>query len=355
MKTRCIGLMLAAVILGSLVNCSSTRDPIGAPPPSDLGSPSSPPTIEQETCVDAVAETKRAADIIVTIDQSGSMGEEVTQLESTINLLSSMLSESDLDYRVVMLAETGRGGGLVCVPPPLGGEDCGSNGTIYRAVNFSIDSSNALSAILHTLDTPTESLAWRDFLRPNVLKVFAPITDDDSSMSATVFDGALLRRDDGLFGVANDRNYTFFPVIGANDFPDTSECPTADTAGREYQKLVHLTSGRWFSVCRPSLRPMLEAIGRATIARTACEVAIPEPPEGATLDLGKINVRLVPPNGSPISVLQDTTRPCADGADGWQFSGDEKRIVLCGQSCELAQGDLSHRLTVGFGCETITR
>lgn len=343
-----------AIAFGCLVSCSdSARDPFVEGSHSDLGDAS--PPVETASCVDAIADTKRAVDIIVTVDQSGSMGEEVAQVTSNINLLSSLLAVSGLDYRVLMVAEFGRGNNLVCVPPPLGGDDCGSNGSVFRAVNFPVGSTNALSILLSTIDSPDAAQEWADFLRPNVLKVFAPITDDDSAMSATVFDGALIRREDGLFGVEAARNYVFFPIIGANDFPATEMCATAATAGRQYQLLAQLTNGKWFSLCRPSLDSMLEAVGQATIARAVCEVAVPEPPQGVTIDLEKINVRLVPTSGDPVVIPQDSSLPCADGADGWQFSGDNKKIVLCGASCTAAQNDLSKKLTVGFGCDTVTR
>jgi hypothetical protein len=318
-----------------------------------LAEPLPPP--QKETCAEAFAETKRAVDIIVSIDQSSSMNEEIDSLKAHINILPSLLAESGLDYRIVMVAEIGLGKYGVCVPPPLGGPDCGPNGTVFRPVDQFVHSMDTLALLLSTLDHPVSTLAWRDFLRPGVLKVFVPITDDDAfDVRAAAFDGELLRRGEGLFGTAASRNYVFFPVIGMNEFPDTRGCSSSSDPGEEYQYLASLTKGKWFSVCRPSLGPILEEIGRATREAVSCEIAIPEPPPGATLDVQRINVQ-VTASGSPFVVPQDSTHPCASGANGWQFSEDKKKIVLCGDACALVKSNQATKFNVGFGCNTIVR
>ncbi|MDF2694188.1 MAG: hypothetical protein K0S65_2571, partial [Labilithrix sp.] len=333
--------------------CSSSRAPLEEPAPFVQPDASTEPS---PTCAEAFAEAKRApVDLIVSIDQSTSMIHEIDSLHANINLLPSLLVESGLDYRVVMLAarETPYGDYGVCVPPPLGGPDCGSNGTVYRAVDQLVMSTNTLMLLLTTLNHADPQLAWSDFLRPEAVKVFIPITDDESSLSGASFDLELLgRRGKSLFGSAEARRYVFFPVIGSLDFPSTATCATSSAAGNEYQYLASLTNGKWFSVCQPSLGPILQAIGESVAKTLVCEVDIPEPPVGSTLDLGRINVRVTPENGPEVVVPQDPARPCHEGADGWQFSSDKKKIVLCGSSCATAKRS---KINVGFGCTTVVR
>ncbi len=307
-------------------------------------------------CVEAYAETTRAVDIIMSIDQSASMLEEIDALTTSINSLPPLLGASGLDYRVVMVADVGRMPLEVCIPEPLGGPNCSSNGTIFRAVDQHIESTDMLALLLRTLDYPTPRLAWRDFLRPGVLKVIVPITDDDTiDESATDFDVELRRRGDPLFGTAESRNYMVFPIIGTNDYPDTTPCATAARPGLEYQRLARLTNGRWFSVCRPSFGSIVEDIGRVVMDTVSCEVAVPAPPAGSSLDSAKINVRITPTNGEPVVIPQDASHPCTDGANGWQFSGDKSKILLCGGACDAVKRDASTKFSVGFGCTTTTR
>jgi len=340
-------------VVGFLACGDANREDFGPPPPP-LPEPSQPP--EGEACVEAFAETRRAVDIIMSIDQSWSMAEEVASLQENVNLLPTLLAETGLDYRVVMMAAI-RGAGKygVCVPPPLGGPDCSANGNIFRPVDYLVDSRTTLDQLLMTFDHPVSKFAWRDVLRPGVLKVFVPITDDDSSLSGKDFDADLLLREKALFGTPSSRNYIFFPVIGSNDFPADTLCLSASAPGYEYQYLATLTNGKWFSVCRPSLKPVLEEIGKATREAISCEVAVPEPPADATLDFDRINVRITPKDGSPVVVPQDPSRPCTEGADGWQFSEDKKKILLCGSACDLVKSDPAAKFNVGFGCNTVIR
>lgn len=321
--------------------------PLAETPP-DAGAPAS--------CVEAEAETRRAVDIVMSIDQSGSMADEIDALTKNINLLPPLLEASGLDYRFVMVAEVGKGSFKVCIPPPLGGPECSSNGSVFRSIDYHVESTDTLEILLKTLDYPTANLAWRDFLRPGVLKVFVPITDDDSTeLDATAFDADLRERGAPLFGSSENRNYVFFPVVGINDYPDETACPSAAAKGVQYERLARLTNGRWFSVCRPSFQSILEEVGGAVKQAVSCEVAVPPPPAGATLDFEKINVRLTGAGGTPLVIPQDAGRPCTDGADGWQFSADKSKILLCGGACDLAKSDPATKFTVGFGCTTTVR
>src|SRR5262245_36743667 len=84
------------------------------PTPEDAGAPAD--------CVEAYADTKRAVDIIMSIDQSASMEEEIDALMSNINSLPPLLGATGLDYRFVMVADVGRMPPYeVCIPEPLGG------------------------------------------------------------------------------------------------------------------------------------------------------------------------------------------------------------------------------------------
>ena len=48
--------------------------------------------------------------------------------------------------------------------------------------------------------------------------------------------------------------------------------------------------------------------------------------------------------------FQDTAKPCAAGADGWQYTTDNSKIRLCGAACETARADMGGRIDVVLGC-----
>ncbi len=86
-------------------------------------------------------------------------------------------------------------------------------------------------------------------------------------------------------------------------------------------------------------------------ASLACEFDLPENPEGGAVDLEKVNVTFAPGNGSEVTVLRDDAS-CPDGAQGWQYSADRSKIVLCGSICDQVRADVSGQLSIVLGCPT---
>jgi len=106
-------------------------------------------------CATAVAAAiKQPVDVIIVIDQSGSMGEESVQVQTNINKLSAYLNATKLDYRVIMIAGMPGNGALpMCVPEPLAGPSCASKSPRYRAVNQHVESWDALKLVIQTYDS----------------------------------------------------------------------------------------------------------------------------------------------------------------------------------------------------------
>jgi hypothetical protein len=333
------------------------------------------------SCVTSVAEAKRPpVDFVFTVDQSSSMDEEIASVRANINKFATYLAATGLDYRVIMIA--GHGDAVpeayrVCVPPPLGGKTCGQgNPPVFRQVDIRVRSWDALKLVLHTYDQTSGPLAWRDVLRADALKIFVPVTDDDSvsrdpdcteadthdparlrcNPTAKQFDARLLAKPGGQFGTATARAYVFYPIVGAAKYPSESTCGSvAVNNGAQYLALAKLTAGKWFPICDKNFAPVFTEIGKDVAARVACEVAIPAPPSGQTIDFDAVNVRVASGSGSVSEVPQDAGKPCSAGANGWQYSEDKKRIVLCGEACADVRADPTAKVSVAFGCETIVR
>ncbi len=316
------------------------------------------------TCASSsAAAIKRPVDLIFAIDQSTSMVEEIANVRANINKLSVMLAKTGLNYRVVMIASP-TGDVPVCVPPPLGGSSCGaSNGTTFLHVHQEVQSFEPLKRIVNTYDAPPGP--WSTILRTDAVKVFIPISDADSKISpfpeytgitAEEFDKQILLKGKGQFGTAEKRNYLVYPIIGARAYPSEEKCATADNPPVEYIKLVKLTKTKWFSICDDAdYGPLFTEMAKSIATRAACELIIPAPPSGETLDPNRVNVTYRSASGASETVPRDDSAPCESGANGWQYSADKTRVVLCGPGCARVQADLEAKVDVQFGCATIIR
>jgi hypothetical protein len=88
-----------------------------------------------------------------------------------------------------------------------------------------------------------------------------------------------------------------------------------------------------------------------TKTAVGCQYIIPPPPNGQTLDLGKVNVQFTDSAGMVTPLSQDATAGCTDG---WQYSADNKQINLCSNTCSTVTADSGAKVTVEFGCATST-
>lgn len=97
------------------------------------------------------------------------------------------------------------------------------------------------------------------------------------------------------------------------------------------------------------------ALGRAlqqiAASLRSCEYPIPAPPSGQVLDPDLVNVLFTPKGGTSATIGRDPSE--SDCREGWQYSADGSRIVLCGDTCDAVRADSQSTVEVLFGCETI--
>jgi hypothetical protein len=290
------------------------------------------------------------------------MSDDIARVKANINKLSDYLTATGLDYRVVMIARVGTGTYDMCTPPPLGGALTlctdttkplrNSNPPIYRTSNQVVASTNALSLLLSTYDSATVGIGWKDALRPEAFKAIIPITDDNSALAAASFDTSLLAKTPaGMFGTAAARRYAAFPIMGASAYPsETKGCSTMVNNGPQYISLVKLTAGKWFPLCSTDFGPLFTDIAKSIAGKVACELSVPPPPAGEVFDPAKVNVLYTPSSGGSVPIPRDDSAPCASGANGWQYSPDGKKILLCGTACTGLKADIGGKVSVQFGC-----
>lgn len=294
-------------------------------------------------CGDVALESaKTPVDVILTIDTSGSMDDEIVQVRTNINNFVATLGSSGLDYRVIVIGGRDGGQNALVVPTPLAGPNGADNAPKFHHLTTNVGSSDAWTKILSSHPT------WGSFVRTEAFKVFITFTDDEASYSggsaaATNFDRDLLTKPG--FGTTAKRNYSYNSVVGWKEgtpVTSTSKCSGTSSAGMNHRALSTLTGGLIDSICKTDFSGVFASISKGVSAQLACDVTLPAGP-GA--DSTKV---VVEANGTEFVPVTDVSK-CGTVPNGWYFDDDEKKHVkLCDAACTTAR--TVAKLNVKVGC-----
>ncbi|MET0791478.1 MAG: hypothetical protein ABW061_08145, partial [Polyangiaceae bacterium] len=328
-----------------------------------------------ESCATQKADaniTRLPVDIIVVIDNSGSMQDEIDAVAKSINVnFANVLQTSGVDYRVILISRHEKKGRQtsICVTAPLSGNtacpptpDQPAFTERFYQYSLKVDSLNSLELITTTYDatTPDEfklaPMGWSAWLRPTASKVFLEITDDNSTtMSSAAFDAKLLELSPENFGTTAHRKYTFHSIIGIGEKPtptdawlateplQTSLCTgngdTVENSGPVYQELSRLTGGLRFPLCQfNAFNTVFETIANnvASHAGIACEFDIPPAPADRELDLSKVAVSYDAGDGTPPKTYGQALSAAACVPDAFYIDAASQKIELCPEACAAA-------------------
>jgi hypothetical protein len=340
-----------------------------------------------------VTVTKQPVDIILIIDNSGSMEDEIVGVENNINQnFAGILGGADIDYRVILIARHGEASSnqSICIEAPLSGlascdpvPEAPVFGERFFQYNMKIDSNDTFDKVLGAYEPPYSTqyedksdvslMGWHIYLREGARKVFVEITDDDpEGMTWQAFDTALLAKSPAQFGTAAARNYIWHSIVGLDEKPTPTEaylpadplvsemCGVAQdgelpvvTPGLPYQELSKLTGGLRFPICEwASYDAVFQRIATDVISRSevACDFDIPPPPQGKELDLNKVAVAYTPGDGSAAQTYRQaqSSALCEPGA----FYIENNRIYLCPDACAAVKADPAAGVGVLFTCES---
>jgi len=117
--------------------------------------------------------------------------------------------------------------------------------------------------------------------------------------------------------------------------PDMGDCHFDMTTSQDFAK---------------DLNAALQKISRNAVL--TCDYDVPTNPSGGGVDLSKVNVTFKPGGGKAETIKLDDTTSC-DQANGWQYSDDASKIVLCGEACDRVQGDADGEVRIQLGCPTV--
>lgn len=312
------------------------------------------------------------ADIIIAVDNSGSMSEEAVFVQSSMVDFVNAIVGSGIDAHVVLISADSSGSNGICVPFPVGSGSCPNDENLpsYRHVVQEVGSSNALQLILNTYPQ------WQASLRPQATKTIAVVSDDDSDMSAATFTSQLLALDPSFQGFKFDAivaPYELFPLSCFNCSPPNcaacDPCCGAELAfcvplpadeGAVYKDLVNQTMGVMGNLCLQNFQPVFLDMATAVVSgsQVACVYDIPAPSMGE-IDYGKVNVAYKSdPNApeQPIFYVPGGATDC-DAAGGWYYDdpSNPTQILLCPATCTAVQMVQGGAITVKFGCQTIVK
>lgn len=337
-------------------------------------------------------------DIIWMIDNSASMAAAIAEVNNGINAFANLIAGASLDYRVIILSLRSKtspvtvGGSTrypICVPQPLAGDaDCG-NGPRFFQSHVDIKSTQTFEQFLGTLgQTPGfmqgQALGgepWQGWLRPEATKTILVVTDDNARLTAQEFEtfsggpnpfnsttlppGILDPSWKGTFD-----GYIFGGVYGWGDPKNPSvRCTYANNSqptsgGSTYSTLVTKTQGPRAKICdgASAWTPFFNDVAQAVLAnaKIACEMPVPDPGGGQTVDPKNVNVTL-DDNGN-VTQLTKTAGQGTCGADqSWYYDDDTQptKVILCPMACAAAQAIVGvskkGSVKVLFGCQSVVK
>ncbi|HTV20689.1 MAG TPA: hypothetical protein VMG12_18525 [Polyangiaceae bacterium] len=366
----------------------------------DEGESSFVPIDETGACAVERADTvqsKEPVDIIVIVDNSASMANELAATERNINEnFAQILQDSGLDYRMIVLTlhrrvpRTGYGQSatMLCVTEPLSAlRDCTEAAEPRFSDHFfqystRIESADSFDVLLDTFEPPFDDEdredefgnapgGWSEWLRPGIKKVFLELTDDNENMPPADFVRALTELAPEHFGSDPDEpTFVFHSIVGvAEKTPATEPYYPTDalqeatcsklgalvtSSGETYQELSRLTGGLRFPICVSSQYDVVfrEIAGRVVLqSDIACDFPLPAPPEGRQLDLDRVSISIEHElTGTPATVLGQARLAGDCQSDAFYLDGQTVR--LCPDACTAVRGEEGARVDVLFGCES---
>ena len=284
------------------------------------------------------------ADIIIIVDNSGSMSQEAAQVRENLNGFSQQIIDSGIDVRVVLISSYPGNGHGICIEPPLGSGGCPAmddNPPLFTHIDQRVASRNGLTLLMNHHET------WGPLLRPDASLHLMMVTDDDANIDALSFDTDFK---------ALDPSYADYKLHG---IVCLQNCPEAARIGEVYIELGQMTGGVLGDLCDQDFQPIFDLLATEVIAgsQLGCEWDLPDPPEGEELDPDKVNVQFDDGSGGELLSIGRVDGPaeCANVSDGWYYDNPvaPTTIIACPQTCDKLQGAMTAKISISMGCATI--
>jgi hypothetical protein len=337
---------------------------------------------------------RQPVDIILLLDNSGSMADELEAVEANINLnFASVLSDRNVDYHLILISrhrqeprdESEEASTSICVTTPLSGlascDEAERPILTDRFFQYStkLESTDSFDVALDTYELPFDESereekfdqapeGWSAWLRPEAKKVFLEMTDDNEDMPIDDFVGSLVAMAPEHFGTDPARpTFVFHSIIGLAEKPVPTEAYAPDepvqpelcdgndnevtNAGESYQELSIRTGGLRFPLCQfGAYDVVFQRIADDVVQRAAaCDFPFPPPPAGLELDLPRVAIRYTPGDGEESDFKQAPTLGDCQ-ADAFYIAND--RLNLCPETCTAVRNDPLASVKALFTCRS---
>ena len=287
------------------------------------------------------------ADIVFVVDTSGSMDQEEQWTQQQMPNLVSSITGSGIDTHLILIA-----GSSMCVPAPVGSGACGgadSKPPNYLHVVQGVGSNDALNKIVSTFPQ------WKAMLRPNSVKSFVVVSDDDATDGPYNSAGAFTNAVNALDPALIKPGWKFHGIV-ASGGPFSPPCgpfpPLSAAEGKVYKALINQTGGVFGDLCQQNFGPVFQQLATSVVnsAPLACEIPMP------TTDAGIVNpaqVKLeiiLPPN--PPQILNNVGSAGGCGGGGWYYDNPAAptKLILCPETCNVANTVSNPEVNVLLGC-----
>ena len=309
----------------------------------DVGPDSQP---EDEECAELSEQAEPVpvpADIIVVVDNSGSMSFEASEVQARLNDFSAQIIASGVDVRVVLISSYPDEGNGICIDPPLGGGGCPDADDappLFTHVDRKVSSHDAWEQLL---DTHAE---WSGVVRPEAIKHVVVVTDDTSDLEVQEFTDGLAALQPGMM-----------PIVH-HSVVCHSDCESAAGIGERYIDLSTQTGGVAADLCNQDFQAVFDALTTEVIGGStlSCEFELPTLPGGMELDPNEVNVELHDEMGGvhPIGWVE-SLEDCDAVADGWYYDDPNAptMIIMCPQTCDSFQDAGAASVQIELGCATV--
>jgi len=314
-----------------------------------------PGTVTEDSACASVSETaqveRQPVDIIVIVDNSGSMTSEAGFVQQNLNGFSQQIISSGIDVHVVLISSYPGTGNGICISAPLGSGGCPTQDTrlpTFLHVNQEVGSTNGLQLLLSTYNQ------WQSVMRANAPKHLVMITDDDSSLDAASFDSQFKALN------SSHNGYTFHAIYGFTK-PDfltclvggDSCCGQTANVGTVYRTLVAQTGGVEGNLCLQNFGPVFNVLASSVIAGTPirCEFPMPTPTQGVVNpDDVTLQFALSPSAAGQTWTLVANSSVCTSTSFYYDQTPNPTKIVLCPGACTTAQQASNPTIRVLLGC-----
>lgn len=307
-----------------------------------------------ESLVDEANVGPKPQDIIVVVDNSGSMSAEADFVQAQMNSFSVQIGAANIDSHIVLLSAYPTSDAGVCIDPPLGSGGCpadDNNAPEFVHINASIGSNDALQQIISRYPE------YSQYLRQTAVTHIVVVTDDDSDLGAPEFISQMAGLSPHL------AEFKFHGIIAPEDLiqaclSGTTCCGLAADQGTVYQQLIATTGGVEGNLCEQQFQPIFQAVAQQVIggATLSCSWEIPPPPAGEAFDKDEVNIEFDDGQGGTLQIGRvDDPSLCGGVVDGWYYDDPNAPSVInvCPQTCTKLQGFAQAEIAIIFGCATI--